>query len=225
MSWTLELIGTIAEYKVIIGGHHPLVVYALASRHFHEVWTVEEEVFGKRPKTFECWGKVAKAMDAPVRVAKWLDWARRNPMEAREVLDLAPKDRTTKGHEPPDGFREPTWWPLAYSERVPLKKREYVVQRCDDWETEPFGFHSDTEAASVHFAHWELRTDVSGFHHVVASKPRSRIGKIMCEIADSDRKDKQEFDDALVSLEAAGLIELAQGRYKLTEKGTQELSL
>jgi hypothetical protein len=199
------------EYLVCVeGGRSLQLEIGVAEENFHEWWvddSRDEIVVGRRPSTKEAFRRIAVATDRDVAEMEWVDWARRNPMEARQILDLPEKLRRVEGHEHPGLFQEPSWWPLAYEDDgTKLGRREYLIQANDDFRNEPFGYCSDACAASAHFSHWEVRVSPDFFHHVVARGPVTRAAKYMCKNADRDRP-KKETEDIRSRLTRLGLLE------------------
>ena len=208
------------EYLVVVEGRNLKAECRVARQNFEESWIDEDReiVVGRKPKTTEAFHRIAVATDRDIEEMKWLDWARRNPMEAREVLDLPPKQRSFKGKDT-GAPGEPSWWPQVYSdEGVEISNREYLVERNDDFGKEVFGYCSDQCAASAHFSHWEMRIDEECFHHVIARGPRTKIAKFLCHVADEDREKSFEGKEELLNdLEGRDLVERRDDGPRLTQ--------
>ena len=214
-----------AEYVVRVQGERDVKAeFAIAAKHFKDAWfdDMRRLVIGRVPST-EALHRIAAATDRTPDEMAWLDWARRNPMEAREVLDLPRIERRGKHlQDPPtgSGWDEPTWWPQAASEYgVPMTHREYIIEKNDNYREEIFGFADDGDAASVHFSHWEIRVDAEFFHHVVARGPVSHTAKMMCKRADRARGHTMKGDknELITQLECLDMIEKRPGGFRLTK--------
>lgn len=200
------------EYEIV--GDEDLL--AVAHSNFHEYYEVGRRVIGKKPTNLACWKVVAQAMKMRrVRDIQWFDWAWRNPMKARLVLDLSEADRSHKYYkemalrEPPESIDvEPTWYPMAYcGSGMKLHFTEFVVRACPDWQGENFGFDTDEEAASAHFELWENRRTLDGQLVVIGKRPSTHTSKVLCKVANVDRGHEIVLQSRQLEGEVAELFE------------------